>query len=216
MRRLPLIIGHRGCKHSGIRENSCEAVEQSIREGADIIELDVAYTKDNHFIGYHPRLFRRKPLSTATNVDSFESLLKTLNNRKILYVDIKEKLSPERIDMLLGLIKKYYNKQVVTGSFYESVLKYFRQVESTWIIDYHCFATRRSIQEAIDIGADWINPIPHWITRRFVSEATQRGLKVVPAGNENYYRQLRYAKFGAYALSVFKPAFFREWLKNRF
>ena len=213
--KLPLIIDHRGCKYPGIRENSCKSVENSIKEGVDIVELDVVCAKDNNFIGYHPKLFQRKPLSTASNVDLFESLLKTLDSRAMLYTDIKENLTPGKMDALSGLIKKYHYKQVIIGSYYLPVLRYFRQLQPTWIINYHCLATRRSIQRAINVGANWINPIPYWVARRFVAEATRKGLKFVPGGNENYQKQLRYAKFGAYALSVFKPAFFREWLKSR-
>lgn len=215
MRNFPLIIGHRGCKHSGIRENSCRAVEQSIREGADIIELDVVLAKDGQFIGYHPKLFRPKPLSTATGVDTFESLLKTLSSRRALYIDIKENLSQEKISTLAKLVRKYHNNQVIVGSFYEPVLRCFKQIERGWIINYHCLATNRSIKKAVAIGVNWINPIPYGITRGFVSGAIRRGLKFVPAGNENYYKQLRYAELGAYALSVFNPTLFREWLKKK-
>lgn len=209
---FPLIIGHRGCKYPNIRENSCRAVEQSIREGADIVELDVVYSKENHFIGYHPWAFQLKPFLTINNIDSFESLLKTLDNRVDIYVDIKGNLSAEKMKELLKLIKKYHNKQVIIGSFYVQVLKYFRKAEPSWIINYHCLPLRRNIQKAMDIGANWINPVSYGITRGFVAEAIQKGLKFVPAGNENHRKQLYYAKLGAYALSTFRPASFRKWL----
>ncbi len=216
MSQFPLIIGHRGCKYFGIRENSREAVEQSIREKVDIVELDVVYTTDGCFIGYHPKLFRTKPLSIAHNVDILESLLNILNNRAILYIDVKEKFSQEKMDLLFKLIKNYYNKQAIIGSYYLSVLSYFRRIAPNWIINYHCLATRKSIKNALDVGANWINPVSYGVTAKFVSEAKQKGLKFVPTGNENYSKQLRYAKLGAYALSTFKPAFFREWLQSRF
>ena len=207
--KLPLIIGHRGCKHSGIKENSCRAVERSIKERADIVEIDVVCNKKGCFIGHHPKLF-----SLKNNAESFELLLKTLDSRAMLYVDIKERLSKGKIDALLKLIKKYYKGQAVAGSFYSKVLKCIREKEPAWIINYHCLPTRRCIKKALEAGANWINPVPLGVTSGFVNEAMKNGLKFVPAGNENYKKQLRYAKLGAHALSVFRPALFREWLAN--
>ena len=43
------IVGHRGAK--GVKpENTIPAIEYGIKSGADIIEVDVRRTKDNHII----------------------------------------------------------------------------------------------------------------------------------------------------------------------
>jgi glycerophosphoryl diester phosphodiesterase len=212
--KLPLIIGHRGCRYPGIKENSCEAVKQAIKEGADIVELDVVYAKNN-FIGFHPSIIFGKLFLSTCDCDPFEFLLKTLKDQTPIYVDIKDNLTPEKMDTLSKLIKKYHTKQVIIGSYYAPVLKYFHKIEPDWIINYHCVATRKNIQKAIEIGVNWINPISIGVSRKFVKTALENGLKFVPSGNENYKKQLHYAKLGAYALSTFKPAIFRNWLKNK-
>lgn len=215
MFNLPLIIGHRGCKYRGVRENSIKAVKQSLNEGVDIIELDIVCTKDGRFIGYHPRILRRMPPANSPSVNSLESLLKTLNSRTPVYIDIKKSLFPKEMDMLVELTKKYHTNQVIIGSFYIDVLRYFRRLMPNYIINYHCLATYKNIRKALSIKADWINPIPYFVRAKFVSEALRYNLKFVPAGNEDYRRQLRYAKLGAYALSAFKPAVFRKWLQKK-
>ncbi len=221
MPQMPLIIGHRGCRDINVRENSCDAVEKSVKENADIIELDIVVTGDGFFVGFHYPIInpfgfylRRKKFSDLYNTNSIQSLLQVLCSRKQLYLDIKENLTIEEIGNLVSIVREYHSNKVIVGSFHDEVLHNFKKLTPDWTINYHCFATKSAITKAGKIGAHWINPIPYFISSKFVRLVISKGFKFVPAGNESDLKQLRYAKLGAYALSTFKPARFRKLLAS--
>ena len=56
-----LIIAHRG-EHSNAVENTIESFKNAIREGADMIELDVRRTKDDLMVVNHNRNIRGKTI----------------------------------------------------------------------------------------------------------------------------------------------------------
>ena len=211
----PLIIGHRCCKYPGVEENSVQAAERSVREGSDIIEIDAFY-KDGSFMAYHPGIIKKNV--KIGQVSKLENVLKTINNAKPVYVDVKQNLSEGKIDLLLEIISKNHGKKVIIGSFPKKVLKLFKEKRPDWLINMHCFATKKSIAEAVKIGSDWINPMPYFLNKSFINVAQKEGLKVVPAGaqiKENYNKLLEFIKKGVYAISTFKPGEFRTWLEQR-
>ena len=219
MTHMPLIIGHRGCKYSGIRENSKAAVERAVAEVADIVEIDVTYTKCDRFLAYHyiapgpiAAYVRRQYLRLRADVESVESLVRSLDSRKPLYLDIKERLTRETMARLLGIVRAYHKNSLIIGSFHIGVLQYMQEWGQPCTINYHCYATSSAIATAAAVNANWINPMPFGIRRSFVDSAISRGLKFVPAGNENDKKQLLYADYGAYALSTFRPARLRSLL----
>ena len=53
----PIIIAHRGASRDGY-ENSMEAFQLAVDQKADMIELDIHLTKDNHFIVFHDDTIR--------------------------------------------------------------------------------------------------------------------------------------------------------------
>ncbi len=223
MTQMPLIIGHRGSRSSGVRENSCEAIDRGVIEGADIIELDIVRAAGGSFVAHHypfPNLrgnyLRAKPLSQIPYADSLESVLDTLASRRTLYLDIKEKLGTVDTGRLLGLIAKNHTNSLIVGSFHRSVLAAARDHDGQSILNYHCLPRFRAIREAICLGAHWINPIHYAIRKSFVVAAISEGLKFAPAGNENIPKQLRYASWGAHALSTFRPAYLRSLLEKQF
>lgn len=48
----PLIIGHRGCR-ALMPENTMAAFSHALRSGADVLELDVVVTSDDHLVVHH-------------------------------------------------------------------------------------------------------------------------------------------------------------------
>lgn len=50
----PAVFGHRGCRFvTGIPENTLEAFEYAMKNGAQGIECDVRLTRDNHIVVFH-------------------------------------------------------------------------------------------------------------------------------------------------------------------
>ena len=221
MAGIPLIIGHRGSRSPGIRENSCKAVEHGVLEGADVIEIDVVTSADGHFLAHHypvpnfrGHYLRRKSATEIRGLDSVESLLDVLNSQRAIYLDIKECLSAEEIANLLSVVHKRHLNTIVVGSFHESVLARVRACDPSCTLNFHCLPTLRSISRAVRLNAHWINPIPYGVRKSFVDAAHREGLKFVPAGNESDRKQLQYASWGAYALSTFRPSRLRTILSK--
>lgn len=49
----PMVVAHRGDTSHGATENSLQAIAEAIATGADMIEIDVQWTKDEVFVCYH-------------------------------------------------------------------------------------------------------------------------------------------------------------------
>ncbi|GIW43642.1 MAG: hypothetical protein KatS3mg077_0924 [Candidatus Binatia bacterium] len=219
---FPKIIGHRGCRAPGVRENTAAAAAKAVAEGADIVEFDVIQTKDGHFVALHwpdlrflfsPPWERR--LEELPPVSTVGEILSALGNRTGVYLDIKQPLSDRQFLELSQIVDSFQFSLVVVGSFQRGVLSACREHKPNWIVNFDCLPTHRAVRQAIELGAHWINPIPYGVRRSFVELVLDSGLKFVPAGNESDRRQLRFARWGAHALSTFRPAHLRRLLAAR-
>jgi hypothetical protein len=197
--------------HKGGRFWTGDYIEESIRLGADIIELDIL-EKDGKYRVKHPLGIpfydKRVFFPNQGNLGNF--LLK-INNRADLYLDIKDKsIDPVK---LLDFVRKYHQKGIIVGSFNTSVLSRFRKADKGIVINLHCLPLKRNILLAKKIGANWINPIPLGIRKSFVIEAKRANLKFVPAGQDRFNQIKRYIALGAYAISLYDIKKFKEFLK---
>ncbi len=52
-RGRPLVIGHRGVRRAGVAENTLEAFETAIRDGAEAVELDVRVCASGELVVLH-------------------------------------------------------------------------------------------------------------------------------------------------------------------
>ncbi len=223
MKSLPKIIGHRGCRAPGVLENSSRAVARAITEGADIVEVDVICTRDGHFVALHwpdvcssllpPWKYR---LAELPPVEQVTSIVRTAGQQVALYLDIKQPLDDRQFLDLAQLVSSFTPRQVIVGSFHRGVLRSCAKHCPQWILNYDCLPVHRAITKANELGAHWINPVAFAVRKSFVERALEAGLRFVPAGSENDRRQLRYAAWGAYALSTFRPARLRALLRQHF
>ena len=216
---LPLIIAHRGGRYPGIPENTPAAVERALADGADIVELDVLMSRDGKLVLHHYPLLdirgqyvRKRDSRHLPELATLEETLRCLNSRAPVYLDIKDPNIPSAA--LFKCVDRLHNNGVIIGSFSSPFLAHVRKLRPAWKINFHCLALRRSLRVAQEVGADWINPLPWCITRAFVQQIMWLGSKFVPAGTENYSKQLRYAQWGAYALSTFRPKELKAFLER--
>lgn len=217
----PKIIGHRGCRSAGVFENTARAAARAVAEGADIVEVDVVCTKDGHFVALHwpdasstvlpPWKYR---LAELPPVEGLAKIVEAVSDRVGLYLDIKQPLDDQQLLDLAHLVTSKGAREVIVGSVYRRVLLWSRKHRPEWIINFDCLPLHGAVVEARELGAHWINPAAFGVRRSFVDRALEAGLQFVPAGNENIQRQIRYAKWGAYALSTFYPARLRSVLAH--
>jgi len=206
-----------------VLENTSQAVARAIEEGADIVEVDVVCTKDGHFVALHWPDFRflwsppwKYRLAELPPVEPFSAIVRTVGNRAGLYLDIKQPLEDRQFLELAQLVSSVQPRQVIVGSFHRPVLLSCAKHRPDWIVNYDCLPLHRAIRKAKELGAHWINPVAFGVRKSFVEQALDAGLRFVPAGNESDRKQLRYAEWGAYALSTFRPARLRALLERRF
>lgn len=209
----PLIIGHRGCRYPGTKENSSNAVIRALKEGVDAVELDVIKEYVHHptiieeLIGYDFKKWAKKS-------ETLEQVLKTLNNQCAVYIHIKRPISFSQAEKITDIINLNHSNKVVIGSFDSATLEHFRKLEPDWIINYHCFPFKRNIKKALEINADWIEAFSLFIPKNFIRLLKENNLKFVPSANEDYEKLLHYIKLGAHAVSTFKPGEFKKWLEK--
>lgn len=118
---MVLGIAHRGA--SGYApENTIEAFKKAIKLGADIVEFDIHYTKDNKIVVIHDDNVKRttngdglvrnllfkeiRKFHTPNNelIPTLEEVLDILKNKCICKVDIKGELMEEKV---CKIIKDY-------------------------------------------------------------------------------------------------------------
>ena len=195
----PLLIAHQGGEYW--EENNFSYIENSIKEGANIIELDIRLKKEEYVI---------KHFWFSKNQGKLSNALTKVNNAS-LYIDIKdEKINPND---LIKYIRKTNNNKIIIGSFKTKILKKIEK-DKNITINYHCFSFLCSIKKAKELDADWINPVSYFITKNKIKEIQDNGFKFVPAGNEDYKKQLKYIELGAYATSTYKIKEFKNFLNK--
>lgn len=132
------LIAHRGGVVDSLRgENSMEALQEAIRRGYDMIEIDVRLTSDGILVTHHDASLKRtfgidKPLSALTWKELFalknkigyrilplEEVLKQAQAHLQIMIDLKiPGYNPDAFDKMIFLLKKYdlYDHALMIGT----------------------------------------------------------------------------------------------------
>lgn len=132
------LIAHRGGVVDSLRgENSREALQEAIRRGYDMIEIDVRMTRDSFLVTHHDANLKRtfgidKPLSALTwkelnalksengyRILSFEQVLQQAKGHLQIMIDLKiQGYHPNVFNKLIDLLKKYdlYQQALMIGT----------------------------------------------------------------------------------------------------
>ena len=132
-----LVIAHRGA--SGYKpENTIEAFETAVAMGADYVELDVQETSDDKLVVWHDTRFEKGVRSTEVSylelkklasvrsiaVPLFSEVLKTLNNRIRINVEVK---TMRIMDLLLRESALYDTDKLLFSSFNHEFIRIIRK-----------------------------------------------------------------------------------------
>lgn len=141
-----MITAHRGMA-AGVPENSLAAIRQSIRDGVEIIEIDVRRTKDNQLIIMHDQTVDRTTtgsgmveemtweemkdfrllhdgVPTKEPILTFEEALRAGNGKVIFDLDLKT----ERIDLVMEVVEEQEAQWSVV--FFDSDWEVLEQVQA--------------------------------------------------------------------------------------
>ncbi len=203
--RRPAVIAHRGA--SGIApENTLAAVQKALDAGADMVEIDVHLSKDNKVIVMHDASVIRttgfmgdieqmtleeiKALDAGTwfsadyagePVPTLEEVLALTLDRTILLIEIKKGRNGRYEGLEQAVVEIVDAQQakgkVIIQSFEYETVQQVQQLAPD--IEVHQLV---SVAGGLDKyeGIAAINPYYRTLTRRFIREAHEKGLKVFP------------------------------------
>lgn len=128
------IIAHRGNDNIH-RENSIEAILNSLNKSyIGGVEFDIRLTKDNIFVINHDPIYRGYIISNTNSrilkklkLPTLEELLKQIDNKKILLIDVKVEKNTYILSKILNKILKKYNYNYYICSFNYKFIKKFKK-----------------------------------------------------------------------------------------
>ncbi|MBE6154924.1 MAG: glycerophosphodiester phosphodiesterase [Firmicutes bacterium] len=126
-----MLIAHRGIVNNVVKENTIPAFLGAINNSDYVgFELDIYMSKDKEFIIYHDLLLDNKFIWKYSykelkrkGIIRLEDVLK-LKTNKLILIDIKDVNLD--IDKLSNLLNKYKKKNIYVMSFFNSVIKKFK------------------------------------------------------------------------------------------
>ncbi len=188
----PLIIAHRGGRFwSG---ESFDYVTESVRNGADIIELDVRKHFDRYVVQHS--VFEKSQ-------GYLEDAIRRIGSAS-LYLDVKD--GTLDVNALIEYARSLTSTKLIIGSYFDHIIRGIEDIEVVKCC--HCVLPWRALEVGRSVGADWISPLAVSMTREQCSSLNEAGFKCVPSGNpilkrvERLKNQVRFAAWGAHAIST--------------
>jgi glycerophosphoryl diester phosphodiesterase len=126
------VVGHRGCRDFD-QNNTAEAFEKAIADGAEMVEMDVRRTRDDVLVVWHDRTVGTQRIRGSNYEDlvalanqegkvlpTLEDILRRLEGRVQLMVELKEAGYEEQA---VGLLLKYFSpSEMVITSFLDQAI----------------------------------------------------------------------------------------------
>lgn len=204
---MPLVTAHRGGKFW--EGDDFSYISESIRDGADIIELDIRLPRGGKYIVQH--MPYEKPQGFL------EDALARIEGAAV-YLDVKNR--DLNVDELISYVRLKYSNHIIVGSYHLNVLRSIQ--DSSIERNCHCTVPWTAVARGRSAHADWINPLCYFTTKSLAQEIQNAGFKFVPSGNpifkkhETMENQLYYARWGAYAISTHHVKEMKKLLKANF
>ena len=128
-----MLISHRGNENHNYKENTIDAIVFSLnKDYIDGVEFDITITKDNIIVLNHDLKYNNLVIKDTNydllKLDKFEDLLKRLDTKKLLLVEIKCKnYNKQFIEVLDSILKKYKHLNIKLCSFNYRLLKHIKK-----------------------------------------------------------------------------------------
>lgn len=129
-----LIFAHRGGTEN-YRQNSLDAIKDSLKSEADAVEFDVRTTSDGIYIIHHNPRYKERKISGLTfselrrisdsQVPKLEDALKALGGKIKIDVDLKEK--GRELDIVIRVLKNYDPKKVMVTTRNPKAIKQIKE-----------------------------------------------------------------------------------------
>lgn len=182
------IIGHRGATGLAL-ENTIESIKAGLNAGANIIEIDIRQTKDQHIVLNHDSDLRRCfgiNLSVKNNtlrhlqlicpnLPTLEEALKILVNKTVI-IELKGNMKPE---IVLKITKNHPNVNIKFASFNHQHIRTIKKLSPEsfcFVLEHHSpfeIINKANKMKADGIGLNYgvLNPLTYLLAKR-------KGLKI--------------------------------------
>jgi glycerophosphoryl diester phosphodiesterase len=188
-----LIIAHRGASKDAC-ENTLRAFELAIDAGAEMIELDVHKTSDNHIVIIHDRFTGRVskvnidihhstlekvqqiPLRGALHIPTLDEFLASFGGKVYFNIEIKQYGLESEI---YALIDKYkLRDQCVISSFLFRLPRLDIKARNEVLTASIGIGQIKMVKRTLKLGLDGIHPEYFFVNRKLVSKAHANNLFV--------------------------------------
>jgi len=189
------IVGHRGAGGLAL-ENTLQAVEQGIRSGADIVEVDVRLTRDGRVVVFHDEdLSRITGVNVRINSVDYEWLrqnarlpngepipllsevLEVVKDRAGLFIELKE------VDTAGGSIEAVLShglaEDVAFISFLDEAIRIVKELNPSLVTGLIYYKPPGRVIDALKLKASIVLPRYNIATEKAIQLAKRHGLKTV-------------------------------------
>lgn len=208
----PLLMFH-GNSYVYGKPNSAETVKQVMKYNPDIIELDLRSSRDGILYCYHgipPFVFLLKYLPFSAirkllNVDTLKNILDEIDQKTIIFLDIKEtSILANKIDALFNKRKNKVWLASSTSVQYLSKLKHALENRYLYIYNFSFLFFQRGLKKAKQSGINCFKISKWQCTEKNIRQIQQAGLQFTIHPlliKEKEYKKL-VGKFGSLWVAV--------------
>jgi glycerophosphoryl diester phosphodiesterase len=180
MDNRPLLLGHRGSRTRGCRENTIAAFETAMRHGCDGFEFDVRLTCDERAVVCHDarsrgRLLTKNPASRLPHLPSLDDVLARF--AETAYLDIELKVAGMEEQLLSALEKCPPRAGYVVSSFSSQALTEMKAGSTT--VPLGLIFERRKIPRWQDLPVDYVMPHRSLVTPELIERVHDAGKRIV-------------------------------------
>ena len=194
---MVVTVAHRGASGHAL-ENTMQAFKKAIEIGADIIECDVRITNDGKLVVIHDADLKRttqgeglvKELTldelhkiktlNCEKVPLLEDVLRFLNGKCVIKIDIKEKGFEEEI--LNSLDRYSMREHAIITTELPTVIKRTRKLDDEILLEYGGLKKpepiNRLVNRALSVRANVLSPYYTIVSKELIDAAHEAGLAV--------------------------------------
>jgi glycerophosphoryl diester phosphodiesterase len=221
------IVAHRGAS-ADAPENTVEAFDLALEQGADVLEIDLQMTADRRLVALHdPTLERTHGDPRAVGeltvgdleVARLGALLSAYAGRARFLLDLKEPRPPMERRLLRAIRNADAQAAVTVQSFDMRSLRRIRRLDPAIAVaalaDDMPARPVKWLDRAQALGAVAVGLPRAGITRRLVRAAHERGLRIRAYTVNGPAEARRFARWGVDGLITDRPAAIRAALADR-
>lgn len=192
-----LLLGHRGSRTRGCRENTIAAFETALRHGCDGFEFDVRLTRDEravacHDARWHGRLLAKNDARRFPHLPSLDDVLARFAQTAFLDIELKVVGMEEQV---LSALEKYPPRAgYVVSSFLPQALSELKARSAT--VPLGLIFEKRKIPRWQDLSLDYVMPQRSLVTPELIEQVHAAGRRIVTWTVNDKRSMLRFAEWG--------------------